>query len=213
MVGTERWVNCSVHGSVYEEEIDAASFPARYRHRLRGHNIPRGLNHRLQDALKMPPTGYIEPEWKDGPAPDHRVTRADIATARIDKARNAPTALPTAAEIKGGPPSLIERLRRDGEWLMNHPERSDRTASAGETMIEGADEIEGWSKSFDLYWKANQRAIKAWQAAHPGNDLVWPDTAKMVEWLMERHAAMLDKLATAKRRLTELGANTEWMDN
>lgn len=43
-------------------------------------------------------------------------------------------------------------------------------------------------KSFDVRWEADQRAIKRWQEAHPGNDLVWPDHADMVVWLMEQHA-------------------------
>lgn len=42
------------------------------------------------------------------------------------------------------------------------------------------------TRLFDLQWKADTRAIKRWQAAHPGNDLVWPDRADMVVWLMER---------------------------
>jgi hypothetical protein len=44
---------------------------------------------------------------------------------------------------------------------------------------------EGLQLTFDLRWKADQRAIKRWQAAHPGNDLTWPDHADMVVWLME----------------------------
>lgn len=43
-------------------------------------------------------------------------------------------------------------------------------------------------RSFDLRWNASQRAIKCWQAAHPGNDLVWPDHADLCVWLMEQHA-------------------------
>jgi hypothetical protein len=39
---------------------------------------------------------------------------------------------------------------------------------------------------FDLQWDADQRAIKRWQKAHPGNDLVWPDRADMVTWLMDQ---------------------------
>jgi len=38
---------------------------------------------------------------------------------------------------------------------------------------------------FNLRWDADMRAIKRWQAAHPGNDLVWPDHADMVVWLLE----------------------------
>ena len=48
---------------------------------------------------------------------------------------------------------------------------------------------EGLQLTFDLRWKADQRAIKRWQAAHPGNDLTWPDHADMVVWLMERYDA------------------------
>lgn len=46
-------------------------------------------------------------------------------------------------------------------------------------------EIETHDASFNLRWRADQRAIKCWQEAHPGNDLVWPDHADMVVWLMD----------------------------
>lgn len=39
---------------------------------------------------------------------------------------------------------------------------------------------------FNLRWKADRRATKRWQEAHPGNDLVWPDHADMVVWLLEQ---------------------------
>jgi hypothetical protein len=42
---------------------------------------------------------------------------------------------------------------------------------------------------FDLRWQADMRAIKLWQAAHPGNDLVWPDHADLVVWLLEQRDA------------------------
>lgn len=48
-----------------------------------------------------------------------------------------------------------------------------------------AKEVEETNYVFDLTHAANQRAIKAWHAAHPGNDLVSPDHANMVEWLMD----------------------------
>ena len=41
-------------------------------------------------------------------------------------------------------------------------------------------------ETFDLRWDADMRAIKRWQDAHPGNDLVWPDHADMVVWLLEQ---------------------------
>lgn len=46
------------------------------------------------------------------------------------------------------------------------------------------------SMTFDLRWKADMRAIKRWQEAHPGNDLVWPDRADMVVWLLDQMDAM-----------------------
>lgn len=39
---------------------------------------------------------------------------------------------------------------------------------------------------FDLRWKADQRAVKRWKAAHPERQLVWPDHADMVVWLIEQ---------------------------
>lgn len=38
---------------------------------------------------------------------------------------------------------------------------------------------------FNLRWKADMRAIKRWQAA-TGRDLVWPDHADLVVWLLEQ---------------------------
>jgi hypothetical protein len=37
--------------------------------------------------------------------------------------------------------------------------------------------------TFDLRWKADTRAIKQWQAAHPDKPLVWPDHVDLVLWL------------------------------
>jgi len=37
---------------------------------------------------------------------------------------------------------------------------------------------------FDKMWEVDLRAIKAWQEAHPGNELVWPDRGKHATWLM-----------------------------
>lgn len=44
-----------------------------------------------------------------------------------------------------------------------------------------------YEQSINLRWDADQRAIKLWQAAHPGNDLVWPDHADMVVWLLDEN--------------------------
>jgi hypothetical protein len=50
-------------------------------------------------------------------------------------------------------------------------------------------ELADHERSFKIRWDANQRAIKRWQEAHPGNDLVWPDQADLCVWLMERLTA------------------------
>ena len=48
------------------------------------------------------------------------------------------------------------------------------------------EQVADHERSFDLRWKADMRAIKRWQEAHPGNDLVWPDHADLCVWLMEQ---------------------------
>lgn len=39
--------------------------------------------------------------------------------------------------------------------------------------------------SFRLRWDADMRAIKRWQEAGEGRDLIWPDHADLVVWLLE----------------------------
>ena len=46
--------------------------------------------------------------------------------------------------------------------------------------------------TLDEITAANERATKRWQAAHPGKELVIPDQAKMVEWLLEELAKFDD---------------------
>lgn len=55
---------------------------------------------------------------------------------------------------------------------------------------EAREEASDLQALFDRQWAADQRAIKRWQAAHPGNDFTWPDRADMVVWLMEQHGAL-----------------------
>jgi hypothetical protein len=37
---------------------------------------------------------------------------------------------------------------------------------------------------FDVRWEADMRALRRWREAHPGNDLVLPDRANLVVWLL-----------------------------
>lgn len=57
-------------------------------------------------------------------------------------------------------------------------------------LTEERDELQAL---FDLEWEADQRAIKRWQAAHPGSERIWPDRANMVVWLMEQYDAVVGK--------------------
>jgi hypothetical protein len=56
-------------------------------------------------------------------------------------------------------------------------------------------EIADLQASFDLRWKADMRAIKRWQEAHPGSELTWPDHADLCVWLMEQLELASAKLA------------------
>jgi len=67
------------------------------------------------------------------------------------------------------------------------------TASAAKALAAKEGEKAELQATFDLQWKADQRAIKQWREAHPGNDLVWPDRCNMVVWLMDRVAALAAK--------------------
>lgn len=56
-----------------------------------------------------------------------------------------------------------------------------------------AGEVASLQNTFDLMWKADQRAIKLWQEA-TGKDHIWPDKAKTTLWLLERlEAAEADR--------------------
>ncbi len=48
--------------------------------------------------------------------------------------------------------------------------------------------IADWQASFDLYHNAELRAIRMWQEKNPGNDMIWPDKAKLTVWLLEQLA-------------------------
>jgi len=58
-------------------------------------------------------------------------------------------------------------------------------------------------RTFEIRWQADQRAIKKWQEAHPGNDLVWPDRADMVQWLLSEMDKLRDELHKMRELKTE----------
>lgn len=80
---------------------------------------------------------------------------------------------------------LIWRIRLRTEMEMHNAwrKRAEEAEAATPAPSEDAIELE---QTLDLIHDADMRAIKMWQKAHPGNDLVWPDRAKMIFWLLEQ---------------------------
>jgi hypothetical protein len=56
------------------------------------------------------------------------------------------------------------------------------------------EELTELQRTLDLIHDADMRGIKMWQEAHPGNDLVWPDRAKMIFWLLDSRDAAVASL-------------------
>ncbi len=78
-------------------------------------------------------------------------------------------------------PVSADQLRNTRAWAVARP-----NMSTSRVIVGAIDELIERRASFDLRWDADMRAIKRWQAAHPGNDLTWPDHADMVVWLLEQ---------------------------
>ena len=71
-----------------------------------------------------------------------------------------------------------------------------------------AGEVASLQNTFDLMWKADQRAIKLWQEA-TGKDHIWPDKTKTTLWLLERAEAAeaeRDRLKEALLDIKHFGA-------
>jgi len=66
--------------------------------------------------------------------------------------------------------------------------RYDCRATARQVEALEAEKLE-LEQSFDLRWKADMRGIKRWQNA-TGRELVWPDHADLIVWLLERIEAL-----------------------
>jgi hypothetical protein len=83
---------------------------------------------------------------------------------------------------------LVKRLRRLAPFIV------------GEMVFEAADALEAQAERIaeqdfvlEMKWRAEDRAIKAWQAK-TGERMTWPDQAKLVEWLMDELDAARAKL-------------------
>lgn len=86
--------------------------------------------------------------------------------------------------VRGDKEYLVATIENGapGDFCETEEANAKLIASAPEMQAE----IKDMQRMFDLRWEADMRAIKRWQAAHPGNDLVWPDYADLVVWLLEQ---------------------------
>lgn len=73
-----------------------------------------------------------------------------------------------------------------------------------ERIMTDKEQIESLEATFDLRWKADIRAIKMWREANPGNDLVMPDHADLVCWLLDELSKLREKLRVANIMLDDM---------
>jgi len=85
----------------------------------------------------------------------------------------------TSAEAVEQLAALLDRMAERGDCA--GPPICRWTAAALRALAEKRDDLQA---TFDQRWRADQRAIKAWQDAHPGNDLVWPSHDDLCLWLL-----------------------------
>lgn len=86
-------------------------------------------------------------------------------------------------ELEKWEAQTLEVKRAAAEELDQHARSIADLKQRIETMER---EVLDLQKSVELRDDADHRAIKMWQEANPGNDHVWPDSAKLTVWLMER---------------------------
>lgn len=55
--------------------------------------------------------------------------------------------------------------------------------------------------TLDAVIAADERAVTLWRAAHPGNELVIPDRARLVGWLLEQNATLRAELGWKTKRI------------
>jgi hypothetical protein len=86
-------------------------------------------------------------------------------------------------------------------WLRSNDHEFCHEAAAALTAQAG--EIKELQQSFDLRWKADMRAIKRWQEANPGKELVWPDHADLCVWLLDQLTAQAGEIERLKEARDE----------
>ena len=90
---------------------------------------------------------------------------------------------------------LVDQTRKLTEEQLNAL-RQQAPLDLHVNQLEGAvkelkDSVADLEATFHLRHLADMRAIKRWRAAHPGKELVMPDHADLVVWLMKQYDALL----------------------
>ena len=88
----------------------------------------------------------------------------------------------------------MERLERATAHAEEHgdslalvrPQDLRRLLDEFDKLGDEADEAFELRDVFELRCKTDKRAIELWQAAHPGNENVWPDRTDLVLWLLDQ---------------------------
>jgi len=94
---------------------------------------------------------------------------------------------------------LVKRLREYRIGCGIHCSAYDAREPLDE-CIEAADRIEELELLFDMRWKADTRAIRLWQSAHPDKPRTWPDHADLGTWCLSR----IETLEAALRRIRDM---------
>ena len=85
----------------------------------------------------------------------------------------------------------IARLKNQTNWV----------CQCGGTDCKGQRENAELNATLDAVIAADKRAVELWRAAHPGKELVIPDRAKLLEWLLDQNAALRKELDWKTERI------------
>ena len=107
---------------------------------------------------------------------------------------------------------ILETLKFLGSsWLEVAVAVDKRLETQAARIVELEKDLEGAKEDrdelqavFNQCLESDQRAIKTWQEAHPGKDLVWPDRTKVTVWLLEKGNAASARIAELEAALEDM---------
>lgn len=108
---------------------------------------------------------------------DPIIAERDLLSAEMDKLIAERDKAERAADLMA---SVL--LEEDIDWSLRDRKWSEAIGKAATLQAE----LNDIAATLRMVYEADMRAIKLWQEAHPGNDLVWPDRTQLVSWLLEQ---------------------------